>query len=295
MVKRNKLLKAKQLIENLLDNSIQKAYSLSDLRKVILESRDSLNLPKSKSNLEIINFLLENSKLKKIELDFPSYPTNRYVWGDLNLDLIFQIALSIKPDSYLSHYSAMFLNDLTEQIPKNIYVNFEQIPRNQNNTVELTQGAISRAFQNNVRQSKNTVSFENYKITVINGKCTNKTGVIKLIEKDGTEIAVTDLERTIIDITVRPIYSGGVHEVLNAYRLGKDRISVNRIKAYLKKINYIYPYHQAIGFYLEMAGYPEKRLKLLEKNDIKYDFYLTHKMTNTNYSSRWRIYYPKSL
>ena len=33
---------------------------------------------------------------------------------------------------------------------------------------------------------------------------------------------------------------------------------------YKKKMNYIYPYHQAIGFYLSKAGYDKDQLELLK-------------------------------
>ena len=63
----------------------------------------------------------------------------------------------------------------------------------------------------------------------------------------------TNLERTLIDAAVRPVYAGGVFEVRKAYQLAKEKVSVNRLAALLQKLNYIYPYHQAIGFYLELV------------------------------------------
>ena len=59
----------------------------------------------------------------------------------------------------------------------------------------------------------------------------------------------TNLERTLIDATVRPVYAGGVFEVRKAYELAKEKVSVNRLAALLQKLDYTYPYHQAIGFY----------------------------------------------
>jgi hypothetical protein len=94
---------------------------------------------------------------------------------------------------------------------------------------------------------------------------------------------------------VRPNYSGGIYEVLHAYEAAKDRVSVNRLMATLKKLDYTYPYHQAIGFYMEQAGYSESVLKLVEKMEIKYDFYLTYKMKEPEYSERWKLYYPRGF
>ena len=57
-----------------------------------------------------------------------------------------------------------------------------------------------------------------------------------------------------IDIAVRPVYGGGVYEILAAYRAALDRIDVDRVVEYLTSLGHMYPYHQAIGFYLQRAG-----------------------------------------
>ena len=111
----------------------------------------------------------------------------------------------------------------------------------------------------------------------------------------GTNI-VTDIERTLIDITVRPIYSGGVYEVLTAFRNAAKRVSINKLVARLKMLDYIYPYQQAIGFYLEKASnYREAQIELMMGFDFTCDFYLDHEMGEVEYSKKWKLYYPKNF
>ena len=75
-----------------------------------------------------------------------------------------------------------------------------------------------------------------------------------------------------------------------------ERISINKLSAMLKKLNFTYPYHQAIGFYLEKAGvYSESQIKIIEKFQRKYDFYLTHQMKDVEYSEKWKLFYPKGF
>ena len=104
----------------------------------------------------------------------------------------------------------------------------------------------------------------------------------------------TDLERTLIDIAIRPAYSGGVFEVLEAFEIAKEKIDVYKLNKYLEILNYIYPYHQLIGFYMDKAGYDEKTLDVFNKKS-DFDFYLTYNISNKEYNKKWKIYYPKGF
>jgi hypothetical protein len=61
----------------------------------------------------------------------------------------------------------------------------------------------------------------------------------------------------------------------------------------LRKLNYTYPFHQAIGLYMERAGYRDTQLSLLRKFPIEFDFYLDYALKEVEYDSRWRIHFPK--
>src|SRR5690606_5588861 len=112
---------------------------------------------------------------------------------------------------------------------------------------QLTQKAIDAAFQKPQRQSETYTEYLGYRFVLLRGKHLKKLGVQTVDFPGSAPFSVTDIERTLIDITVRPAYSGGVFEVLKAYRQAKDRfkVSVNKLSGYLAKMDYLYPYHQA--------------------------------------------------
>jgi hypothetical protein len=73
----------------------------------------------------------------------------------------------------------------------------------------------------------------------------------------------TSIERTLIDLTVRPACAGGVEHVLAAYRRARGRVCVRKLLAALRALDYVYPFHQAVAFYVQLAGYPESEYNLL--------------------------------
>lgn len=269
-------------------------FSINDLAKILNENRERWILPKVTTRNDFIKFLLDKKILEEVEIILPNRKMKKYVKHNVS---IYELALSINKKSYLSHYTAMFFHSLTENIPKVIYTNTEQVKKNnsQANIGDvLSQESIDNAFKRPMRKTNQIAKINDYSIYMLNGKNVDRIGVIEY-DYNGTVMPISDIERTLIDITVRPGYSGGVREVLNAYIAARDRFSVNRLIAMLKKMGYIYPYHQAIGFYLEKAGFGNNLLRLVEKLEIKYDFYLTYQMKETEYSSRWRLFYPKGL
>ncbi len=283
---------AKQDIQSLFDKLPNKILTRSEIEKVLSLNRGFWRVSISTTTNKFIDFLLEATKLKLAKFQFPSRTVNRYVWGEAPL---FELVLSLAPNSFFTHYTAMYLHELTEQIPKTIYLNSEQPPKYLGNG-DLIQERIDSAFRRPARTSKNIASYEGFKIFLLNGMFSGKLGVIDIIGPNGEKVPVTNIERTLIDITVRPIYSGGVFEVLKAYRLAHSKVSINKLSALLSKLNYRYPYFQAIGFYLDRAGlYKDSQIDLLRQAELKYDFYLTNQMKDVEYSKKWRLYFPKGL
>jgi predicted transcriptional regulator of viral defense system len=238
-----------------------------------------------------VKWVVNNTELKMTKLAFKTRPEIRYTWGKAS---VYDLALSLKSEAYLSHQTAAYLNGLTDIQPNNIYVNSEQSRKASKGV--LTQERIDLAFINSPRVTKNHAEYGGRTIWLLNGMYTGCYGVIESKDEYGEKIRLTNVERTLIDMSVRPVYAGGVEKVLRAYRLAKDKVSVDQLAETLRVLDHTYPYHQVVGFYLEKAGgYRENQIELFTRLDQKYDFYLTHNMGETSYSKKWRLYYPKNL
>ncbi len=104
---------------------------------------------------------------------------------------------------------------------------------------------------------------------LLSGKDTGRLGVQEVTGTQGETLKLTNLERTLIDITVRPVYAGGTGNVLYSYGRAIKNISVDRLAEMIEELDYIYPYHQAVGFYLQRAGLDLKSLSSLKEIDLK--------------------------
>jgi predicted transcriptional regulator of viral defense system len=272
----------------------RKVFKLREVSAFLSAERSGWRLAQSTTVDAFIKFLMKSGELKKHVFEFPNRPETLYVWGHVPL---LEVLQHLKAKSYFSHYTAMRLHGLTEQVPKTVYISHERSDMSATNASELDQAAIDDAFHRPARVSNNAVDFGDQRIVLLNSAFTDLEGVIPHpVGQGSTELVlVTNTERTLIDAAVRPAYSGGVYEVAKAFEHARETVSVNALGAMLKKLEFGYPYHQAIGFYLERAGYRSSSLELMRRFPMKFDFYLTHEMAETRYDKAWRLHVPKGF
>jgi len=293
-MKKTKVETAKPLVIRYFDQLPAKVHRRLDLKKHLEEHAEKWGLPVGFSTHRLIRLLIESGRLSEIVFPFPApYKREvRYMWGEVSL---YEVAQMLKPNSYFSHYTAIKFHGLTEQLPKTTYLNVEQSNPGVA-TGPLTQKAIDTAFRRPARTSGNIAETRDFRVCIISGKNTGNLGVLtKTVVSEAGPLRFTDLERTLIDATVRPGYAGGVFEVRKAYELAKPTVSVQKLAEMLKKLAYTYPYHQAVGFYLKRAGYGSVEVELLRKMPMEFDFYLTHQMSQTDYIPEWKLFVPKGF
>ena len=294
MARKNKLDLSLPAIEGHFDNDESvKSFTEKKFSKILNKNSHDWNIRPNRNTRRVLDYLLKREMLVK----------NSFINDSNEVKLIYSwktqdeytVISGLKSDAYFAYYSSLFLHQLTLQIPKTVYLNFEHKSEKRSNDHEtnLTQEAIDNAFNGSQRKSSLIFSFNDKKIVLTNGKFTNKLGVVKR-QNNNQWFEYTDLERTLIDIAVRPVYAGGVFEVIEAYKIAKGKLNVRRMAKYLEKLDYIYPYHQVLGFYLEKAGYTDRDVEPFKK-EMKFNFYLTYDIRKREFSEKWKLYYPKGI
>ncbi len=278
--------KLKQEIKNCKSS----VFSSQQLTMLIESLKRTRTIPARLKSEEFIAWIDEKKLLTKIILKAENTILERFVKEKVS---DFEVALSVASQSYLSHYSALLIHNLTTLKLQDIYISQEQSKKiNQFQLQPLQQETVDNVFSRPQRLSNLVYSWQGSKIHFLKGKFSNRLGV-KKIKWSNTGLIVTDIERTLLDIAVRPAYAGGVQNVLVAYKNAKDLLSVQKLFHYLMKLKFTYPYHQVIGFYLQEAGYNPNEIAPFAKLPRKINFYLAHGTVEKYYDEEWNIYIPR--
>lgn len=287
MSENNSLHEHFQLVKESVTNNLPGVFSKQQLIEEIISLKEEKGVPKGANPDELINLLVINKLLEKIELKGYTEKVVRFASGSYTS---LELALSLLNKSWISHLSALNTHELVNQCSNKIFVTQEQSKKISTKNI-LKQVDVDNAFKKEQRPLNQIFKFKTQEYCLLKGKYSNRLGVIEMKYKS-KDVFVTDIERTLIDCVVRPAYSGGVKTIIEAFRNALGKVDVVKMFNYLNQLNYIYPYHQSIGFLLEYTGYSAKDWSLFDKVPKSINFYLDYNITNKYLNRRWLVYIP---
>ena len=255
-------------------------------------------LQKNRITDEIIIFSL-SKVIKKVPLKWNTKTDYKLLTFDSSKIQIIDILAAFQPLYYLSHFSALYLHELTSHRPAEYFLSKEITRRTPIHSKEKIPEKIRQAFLKAPRKTSKYLTYQKTKIILLEKQDLGKIGVkkksLKVEEKRQVNIFFTSLERTLIDSIISPHYSGGIKTVINAF--SKARIDIDKLYKIYKVYSPYYPYWQSIGFLLYKLKKPDVSKKWLQYfSSPKMKFYLDKSFNeNWDYDSKWKIYYPKGL
>jgi len=245
---------------------------------------------------DFVQWLIDQGLLKRLPLDTGGKPADVHVWRQAS-DHEIALAMGPREKTYLGYFVAAAMHDLTVQVPKVIHVCIEQSPKAASD-IPITQEMIDTSYAKPPRESRLVATLPSgNRVQIVNAVHSGGIGVVPLAMPGVAPgpLRATDIERTLIDLAIRPHYAGGVFEVLDMYRRAVGRVSANRLRSHLVRLGYRYPYHQVVGFLLENAGADATALAPLASLPQTFDLPLAHGLQRAGYSSRWRVWYPEGF
>ena len=283
--------RAKSRINDYFDSLPSNVYRRPEIYSILYAHKSDWKIAESIRERQFLNFLIDELHLTEAKLSFPQRNEIVYIWRKAE---VYEVAATIRSNAFFSHLTAAKLHGVISSHNGLIYLNSELTKLSTSNT-SIDQLSIDRTFKNHPRVSNNFAEFGPNKLYLLYSKNHNGTGLIQHQLSTKLTCLVTDLERTLIDIAVRPFYAKDPTTVLEIFRNSANKCNATQLLSYLRSMDFKYPYHQSIGFLAEKAGFQPQLIAELERIEKPVDFYLTYQIDKPEYSAKWRLFYPANL
>lgn len=275
-----KVFSSKQILKQI--DELQEAHGFSDsLKQKITSKKEMLDLKYQGRNK--LNLFCKKDQSAEVTA----------------IDILLSLQVNYK-NSYASHYTALYLLDLVQQKPKDFMVSLAIKDSYKRPKKEISQFLIQQLFMKPSKVTSNYFSFKSNNYYILERTKDSYVGIVhkRFNFEKGKDVilAITDKERTLIDCLMAPQYSGGLLNVVNAFK--EQDFEINRLFEYYDTLNPIYPYWQNIGLFFDNSGNSKLAKEWMKcfKNKNSVTFYLDHNFrTNWSFSEKWSVYYPEGV
>jgi len=212
---------------------------------------------------------------------------------------LYETARAMFPSGYFCNLSAVYYQALTNQVPKTVYISTESNAMKTRKNPTLTDRKLRQAFLKPNRHTRFIFNTPKGDLVVIERSKHTDHGVV--LAKSSTGLLPSDsrassVERALIDAVICPQYNGGISSIPDYFRHAKGRVNIDKLIDIYRELDFVYPYSQAIGFFLERTGMPKMADKVQDAFASQAKFYIDHNAkTSWKLDPRWRVYYPEGL
>jgi predicted transcriptional regulator of viral defense system len=196
-----------------------------------------LDIDKVYTNI-ILHNLIKEGWIKNIRKGLYSFPAT------IGIQPIheFEIAMQLVKPAMISHYSAFYHHELTDQIPRDVFVSTIKgvyIPKTDKQSELKLDGVRYRIIQ------------------IIEDRFFGSTTAWK----GEVSFRVTDLERTLLDGLAAPQYCGGFAEVLYGFREKQNILNIERLINYALRLDIAVS--RRLGWILDKLGIENEKISCL--------------------------------
>lgn len=191
---------------------------------------------------------------------------------------IYELANEAYPAGILSHSSAMELHRLTDQ--RSYTMHLYEAPYTPGQTARVPSSVNEKSSEEslstippgtNLADWRTESLPRNVRLTdhneyIIQTHTTKAIWIFgsEILQSQGVDIRVTNVERTLIDGLRNPANCGGLNEVFRAWVRAADDLSVDQLVEYVKRFDQSILY-QRVGFVLEAMGIHHEQLDSWKK------------------------------
>jgi hypothetical protein len=283
-----------------LERELQQPLRLKELREAVAVLMKGTRYQYANSFIQA----LEDEGILRMHTLQPESPNRKavHVYSSAPLNEIdsYDLAAAMLPGGYFCNFSAIYAHGLTNQVPNTVYWCLEtSAPRKGRSKQQVTDARLRSAFVKPSRPTSFVVKQSGHHIVIIERTRGTDHGVVTKRSRQSQCPAgsrIVTLERALIDAVVSPHYNGGITSLCDYFRAAKGRVKTQKLLEIYRRLEFVYPYAQAIGLFMEHAGMPDHADELRRVYPPRQRFYVAHNAKSTwVYDERWMIYYPKGL
>lgn len=199
---------------------------------------------------------------------------------------IYDFVYSLERNGFFSMFTSLNIQGFTNFRDNFIFISKERMQRVNFSSKNITQEAIDKAFSNKPRKTKAYNTIYNYNIVMLESNNTQGVGIINY-----NGYKVSSINRAFVEIISNIQYSKTPYDVIKEFRQLKDKLDINEIFKIIEKFDFIYPYYQLAGYYLEKIGFLKEELSRFFNNKTNLIFYTMKNKTNYDLDEYWGIKY----
>jgi predicted transcriptional regulator of viral defense system len=209
-------------------------------------------------------------------------------------------AMVRSPTGHFCHLTSAYYHGLTNQVPNRIYIRTSKVgAARRSRPARLNDLQISAQFVKPHRRTEKIASFGDGRIYLISGSRLDQVGVVTVaphIQTFPGDSRITGLERCLIDAVVAPHYNGGIVSVPEYFENAAEALDVEKLIDQYRQLDFLYPFHQSLGFFLEHTGQTGAAARLRECLPPTNRFFVDRAAKSSwPYDAKWRVHYPQGL
>ncbi|MFW3382896.1 hypothetical protein ACN2C1_04775 [Aliarcobacter butzleri] len=199
---------------------------------------------------------------------------------------IYDFVYSLEKNGFFSMFTSLNIQGLTNFRDNFIFISKERMKRVNFKSKDITQEAIDKAFTNKPRRTKAYATIYNYNIVILESNNTQEIGIIKY-----KGYKISSINRVFVEIISNIQYSKTPDDVIYEFKNLKDKLDINEIFNIIEKFDFVYPYYQLAGYYLEKIGFLKEELSKFFNKKTDLIFYTVKNKEKYTLDEYWAIKY----
>ena len=258
-------------------------FSINDITSILDELKEENLVSNSLTQNDFYLKLLDNG-LVAYTITIRDIEKIRYT---LNKEFnIYDFVYSLEKNGFFSMFTSLNIQGLTNFRDNFIFISKDRMKRVNFNSKDITQEAIDKALTNKPRRTKAHDTIYNYNVVILESNNTQEIGIIKY-----KGYKISSINRVFVEIISNIQYSKTPDDVIYEFKNLKDKLDINEIFNIIEKFDFVYPYYQLAGYYLEKIGFLKEELSKFFNKKTDLIFYTIKNKEKYTLDEYWAIKY----